>query len=1262
MQSKTAHAAASSVYWGFEDGTLQGWQVVAGSFGQLITNRAYFHNRSTLLYDKEGTYFLSTLEAPDGSFNDGYTGVIVSPQFTLTHPSASMLIGGGNSPSTYVAACVVDTAQPYNCREVAKAQGNNDEILQYETLNLSAYIGQTIFFKVVDNSTAGWGHVTLDDVRANAPVTPQGLATTRNTTSVAVSWHPVPEAGIAGYNVYRSTSQTSGYTRLNSSLVTTTSYVDTSVDANLAHFYAVSAMGTDGTESEQNLAYTGPYQDLFARGSTTNYTGANLTGIEFPVGPIGAGGILHFGDASRNEGWIFNVDDNFHNRTQGLIPNSFFAIRAQPQGGTAVVRALQTTAVGSFPATQSLAFQGEYPLGTYQFSDSALPVQVTEQVENPMIPGNLKDSAIPTAIYDFTVKNTGSSPTQVSLLATQQNAVGYDGSGTIAGTNNDTFSGYGANTNTVTSASGVTQIQMVGGTGAGSMNLAMLAGNTTATASWTGNSSLFNAFSANGSVSGVTSATSPAAQTTVDGAIANTLTLSAGQSVTIPVVLSWYFPTANRSFGGNGLQYTNFWSDATNVEQYVTGNLNNLQTTTQLYHDTLYRSNLPQDMLDRISSGVAILHTPTVFWAQNGFFGGWEGYGCCPNMPTHVWEYAQAQARLWPQIGEMFEQQWFNAEQSNGLIPYRYGYTNQFAFDGQTGVILSAYRDYLDTGDTSWLTTYWPRIKLAMDYIVNTFDPHKNGILQGAALTTLDNAEPTSCPWLGSMYLAAINASAHMASVMGDTAAVSRYQSIYAQGQVNQEQLFWNGSYYVEKPQNAGNPLLLGNAVDINMLLGQWWSTQLGLGDIYNSQHMTQALQVLYQDNYQSSFLGPNPYASYAYTHTERGYVEPLDAGMLNDTWPNNDKPANHVLYDNELFSGSEYPAAAEMIQRGLLTQGLTEVNAIARRYDGRLRNDAYLTFGSCGIGDGSGNPFGDDECGKWYGRSLSSWSLLLAAQGFTYNQAAQTIGFAPTYSPSNHQSFFNAGTSWGTFLQQQASGTQTDQITLASGSLPLQTVTLTTAAGTVANGVAVTLNSAPVSGVQLSTTGNSAIVTFPGLTIAAGATLKVQLNTQPGGFQTNLSGWSVVGGSWTGAIDGEHGANASGDAFYVASQSGSNFTYEGDLTITASNTGGSAAALVFRSQSNPLNGSYVVNISTENGGQIKLFKFPYVSLGVYSTPISVNTTYHLKVVASGPSLQVFLNNGSTPIIQVTDSSYTAGFFGLNVWRGSGRYQNVQQG
>ncbi|GAA4290304.1 hypothetical protein ACFQV2_21065 [Actinokineospora soli] len=40
----------------------------------------------------------------------------------------------------------------------------------------------------------------------------------------------------------------------------------------------------------------------------------------------------------------------------------------------------------------------------------------------------------------------------------------------------------------------------------------------------------------------------------------------------------------------------------------------------------------------------------------------------------------------------------------------------------------------------------------------------------------------------------------------------------------------------------------------------------------------------------------------------------------------------------------------------------------------------------------GTGSPFADDECGKWYGRSL--WSLLTAAQGFTYDGPAKWLAF----------------------------------------------------------------------------------------------------------------------------------------------------------------------------------------------------------------------------------------------------------------------------
>ena len=964
---------------------------------------------------------------------------------------------------------------------------------------------------------------------------PQYVTASHEATGVNVTWQPVVDAGLAGYQISRALDLNSTFAPVGSVSSTTTSFFDSGVTQAGTYVYKVSAFDQNGSASAQNWSTARAYDNLYARGSTAIYSGTHLSNIQFPVGPLGGGSILHFGDGTRNQGWIFGgmAPDSFQPKTVGILPNSFFAVRAQPAGESAVVRALQTVSAGAFAGVQSLTFQGEYPIATYQFSDSSLPISVTETVVNPMIPGDLKNSGIPTAIYQFTIKNTGSASAQVSLLATQQNAVGYDGSSPIQGdvitTNPNIVNHYGTNVNTAAVGSSSSRIMMRNlFAGIGSMTLDMLSANTSATASWD-NSSLYSQFSQNGSVTGPSSAQSPGAGTTIDGAIATSVTLAPGQSVTIPVVLSWYFLSNTNEFDESssldtGRQYTNWWASANDVDKYVVTNLTTLLSQTQLYHDTFYNSTLPQYMLDRISASVAVLHTPTVFWDAYGFFGAWEGQGCCGNMPSHVWHYAQAPARLWPKLGRLWDEQWFAGIGSAGIagmVPTRL-YTNQFTFDGQAGNILMAYRDYLNSGDIDWLKTKWkPQILPAMNYLVNNFDPQANGLLVGNALTTLDSNTPVADPWLGSMYLAAINASAHMAAIVGDSANATLFQNIYSLGRVNQEQAFWNGSNYVENAPNPNNPknapqpagftvaplTVLGNATEIDMLLGQWWSTQLGLGDIYNSTHMTQALQYLFSNNYKDNNLGDATTSGspFSLTHMFRDFVEDTDASTRMASWPLGDRPANPINYNDETMTGFEYSAAAVMIQRGLVEQGLRMVRAVSNRYDGRLRNESYilnwgvneyLTGPGCTtVCVGTGNPFGDDEAGKWYGRSMSSWSLLLALQGFSYDLGAQSISFAPTLSPANHQSFFTAGTAWGSFKQQQDSNSQTDQITPASGGLTLKTVTLAIPAGTTLGGVTVTLNGQSVSCAQASANGTAVTVSLPSTTVTSGATLNIVFN-----------------------------------------------------------------------------------------------------------------------------------------------------------------------
>ena len=99
--------------------------------------------------------------------------------------------------------------------------------------------------------------------------------------------------------------------------------------------------------------------------------------------------------------------------------------------------------------------------------------------------------------------------------------------------------------------------------------------------------------------------------------------------------------------------YSRRWRDATAVVDYLAKNLGPLWDRTRLYHDTLYQSNLPEEFLDAMSSQSVILRGPTCWQSEEGYFGGFEGsYGCCPLNCTHVWNYAQSHARLFPSIGQ----------------------------------------------------------------------------------------------------------------------------------------------------------------------------------------------------------------------------------------------------------------------------------------------------------------------------------------------------------------------------------------------------------------------------------------------------------------------------------------------------------------------------------------------------------------------------------------------------------------------------------
>lgn len=214
-----------------------------------------------------------------------------------------------------------------------------------------------------------------------------------------------------------------------------------------------------------------------------------LTGIDFPIGAIGGSLIRMNGKAERQWWQILN---NFEEREgSGVVPNSFFAIRTKTNGDTHV-KMLQTSLEGPFPAIGSLTFQGEYPFGWYSFQGQELPVNVSLETYNPLIPMDLKNSAIPCGIFRIRVKNISSEKVEVNLLGTQQNAVGFTGYDTIMGTDNRTNNGYGQNVNTIINGPKKTSLEMTGNNG--SMQLSVFEKEVSYTASLENLSSLYVCF------------------------------------------------------------------------------------------------------------------------------------------------------------------------------------------------------------------------------------------------------------------------------------------------------------------------------------------------------------------------------------------------------------------------------------------------------------------------------------------------------------------------------------------------------------------------------------------------------------------------------------------------------------------------------------------------------------------------------------------------------------------------------------------------
>jgi hypothetical protein len=155
-------------------------------------------------------------------------------------------------------------------------------------------------------------------------------------------------------------------------------------------------------------------------------------------------------------------------------------------------------------------------------------------------------------------------------------------------------------------------------------------------------------------------------------------------------------------------------------------------------------------------------------------------------------------------------------------------------------------------------------------------------------------------------------------------------------------------------------------------ILGAWLARVCGVEEILDPEKVRSHLLAVHRHNLVSNLSDHgNPQRS--------GYAFGEEGGLLLCSWPRGGEPSLPFVYSNEVWTGIEYQVASHLIMEGRVEEGLEIVRSCRRRYDGRVRN-----------------PFDEIECGHWYARALSSYSLLQALSGARYDAVEKKLCLHP--------------------------------------------------------------------------------------------------------------------------------------------------------------------------------------------------------------------------------------------------------------------------
>lgn len=827
-------------------------------------------------------------------------------------------------------------------------------------------------------------------------------------------------------------------------------------------------------------------KSLYARGTPLSVDAKSDNYIGMPINGLGTGQVYLSADG-RLWYWNLTAKKEGKNNPKGHAYLKPYDVPEETAEGFAL-KVDGTVYPLNGKGFKQVNFTNQYPMGLVSYADERCPIEVNLKAYTPFIPLNRDQSSYPVIVMRYTLKNNSKQAKQVALAGWIKNNKNgkkadklnrfeqFDGLSSVE------CSASVANANSIALgllASEPPDFVNLNKTQSGPHDIFV-----------TANSQAGAAVNAN-------------AEQSLYAALGKKVKLQAGESKVISFTLAWRVPNVrygtafgvgNKATSQGQYHYATLFASASAAAKQVADNKSELFNTSQSWVDTWYDSSLPYWFLERTFIPINCLQTQTAQRVipqgeTKDIYNLEEGVRCCPGNCTHVWNYAQGLARIFPEIERECRDRieygrGFDAD--NGMVYFRYvhkgeGWEKDDALDGTCGTIIRVLRESQMSPDYGFLQNIWPRVKLSMDFVIQEWDADEDGILSGAQHNTLDEPWHGKVHWLINVYHAALQSAAVMAEQMNEADVAKRYRQIVKKGAPVMVEQLWREDfgYFVHIPP-ADESKMHGstNGCHIDQVLGESWLHEVGLPPILPEDKTKQALQALWKYNF-----APDVGAFRETMKEGRWYAAPGEAGLVMCSFPHGKiEPKsgnkNYAGYLNECMTGFEWQVSAHMLRLGMIEEGLAIGKAIYDRYSPERRN-----------------PYNEIECSDHYSRAMASYSAFLAACGYQYDGPEAKLTFNPCIQPEKFKAGFTGAQGWGQFSQQLINSQQQASIELRYGQLVLRQLRLGKLKQLNAKRVKVYLNS-QTQAVTLTLTGDYYQLDFSQpLTLNKGQTLVVQLS-----------------------------------------------------------------------------------------------------------------------------------------------------------------------